>query len=258
MKFSLIIGNPPYNRNVDLKILCDVYSLSHTICFIHPSMWLYNNVTNGLHAITKRLVKNSFAFYEVVPNSTFGDIMMFQDTAITFFDKDCKEPVSFINGCQTTMSSITCSIKEKVEEYTIHKESLLKKCSMKNEFNKWECGIPRIRGHYNNTDLSTLIRKTGESEHIGISTPYMYKFLFKTEEEATNFKDFLKLKVTRFIIGIYKYDQNVHKGLFKHLPLMPTYLRSWNNNEVAEELGLTLKEIKWILQNVPNYYEEDF
>ena len=87
---------------------------------------------------------------------------------------------------------------------------------------------------------------------------YSHKFLFKSYNEATNFKNFLKLKVLRFIIGMYKYDQHVYKSLFKHIPLMPTYLRSWNNNEVAEELGLTRKEIEWILQNVPNYYDEDF
>ena len=64
MKFDIVIGNPPYNNNLDLKILRKVYPLCDRLIFVHPAGCLYDNRTNGkLFNIIKEQVRSSFGSF---------------------------------------------------------------------------------------------------------------------------------------------------------------------------------------------------
>jgi hypothetical protein len=83
------------------------------------------------------------------------------------------------------------------------------------------------------------------------------KFLFESEIEATNFRDFLKLKLVRFCLSLYKINQHCDSGELKAVPFMCSYNVRWTNDSIAKELELTKEELKYAVMWVPNYYDED-
>ena len=106
-----------------------------------------------------------------------------------------------------------------------------------------------------------MIQKTDETMQCSQNTKYASKIFFDKETDATNFKDYLKLKISRFCLSIYKTNQCLHAGAgsgeIASVPYMPDYTRPWTDEEVAEELGLTQEELVWAINWIPDYYPED-
>ena len=40
MKFDLVFSNPPYNKNIDIKILNEIIDIADEFVVVHPSTWL--------------------------------------------------------------------------------------------------------------------------------------------------------------------------------------------------------------------------
>ena len=122
---------------------------------------------------------------------------------------------------------------------------------------KFEVGLSQVRGHPGTTDWYTMIQITNEDAHIGKGTIYRMKFPFITLDEAVNFKEYLKLKIARFCLSIYKMNGQLDRGELASVPYMPTYEHEWTDEMVAKELGLTEEELKWAINWIPDYYPED-
>jgi len=267
MKFNLIISNPPYNKNIDLKILKSIYNLGNKICFIHPTGWLFDNKYKyKLYNETRKLVEPHLAYHEEIEKGNLVfKIMLFAKLSINLFDKQCKNPIDIWEIDAHGTSDIYKSIKNKILNYCKNKKSCIDIVTNKNTKGKFECGISGIRGHqferYPNDktyDFFTFIQITDESMHIGTSTRYTLKFLFDTKKEAINFKNYLKTKIVRFCLSIYKINQHVNSGELAAVPYMPTYTKSWSNEEIARELNLTNEELKWANNWIEDFYPEDF
>ena len=130
---------------------------------------------------------------------------------------------------------------------------------------EWEVGFS---GMSPSGKLAFMGKTSKDSKHYGKTCHYRKKnsgnvFEFETENEAVNFKDYLKLKLTRFCLSIYKITQTLNAGggsgskEIASVPYMPTYEKPWTDEEVATELGLTDEELRWAINWVPNYYPED-
>ena len=276
MKFDLIISNPPYNNGLDIQILNNIYELGNRICMIHPTKWLYNKKPNTFKFYKKAIkkIQNDFVEFEVVKdaNRLFG-IGLFTDVAITMFEKGkglIDPSIIDIHG----INHLYLSARKKVLNYCQEKNNLLKEVKYTGTNNKilkeleWEVGFSGIRGHINQNDFYTFIQIKDESKHIGRNCIYRNKnagniFEFITKEEAENFLDFLKLKVIRFCLSIYKLTQNLNAGSgfgsgeIASVPYMPDYSKPWTDQDVAAEIGLTEEELKWAINWIPNYYPED-
>ena len=40
MKFDVVFSNPPYNSNIDIKILNEIIDIADEFVVVHPSTWL--------------------------------------------------------------------------------------------------------------------------------------------------------------------------------------------------------------------------
>ena len=267
MNFDLVISNPPYNRGLDLKILKEVYPLGNRFVMVHPAGWLYNN--KGKNKIEVRdTIKNHFVGYEKVKdaNKLFG-IGVFSDVLITEINKN-KEGIGDkiydidIHG----ESKVYQSLKKKILNYCKFKNNLLNEVSLRKEY-EYICSFSKLRGHPGTSDFYTFIQLQNESMHTDRNNVYHCNYNFNTSIKAINFKDYLKLKITRFCLSIYKNDANIisynpsmkriKSGAIASVPYMPTYKRQWTDEEVAKELGLTDEELRWAINWIPDYYPED-
>jgi hypothetical protein len=261
MQFSLIISNPPYNSGVDLKILQEVWNLSDTIVFVHPSTWLYDKKGNSkLFKETKQLTEDHVTHAEeVIDSNVLFNIELFQNVFITKFEKNPNpENIIDLNDIDIHKNSVLINgIFLKILTYCKKRASLQDVLVHKSKEGHWECGISGIRGHYQNPDLYTFIRKVDPDMHVEMSTRYHLKFPFLLRNEALNFREYLKLKVVRFCLSLYKINQHCDSGELKAVPFMSTYMHPWSNYQVAQELELTTEELDYMINWVPNYYDND-
>ena len=266
MKFDLIISNPPYTKGLDLKILSDVYEFGEKICFVHPATWLQDNkMKSKLYNETRELVKNHFISYEIIqnPSKLFNICLSFVDLYITLCNKNevgvCDKIYDIdIHG----NSKIYKSLKNKILLYesNLNKHVLTKIHNMDN-FKVSFSGIGRLKNSRYEGDPTNgtyaIIPRTIESECYGKNSNKYLKFLFNSENEMLNFKDYLKTKIVRFCVSIYKINQHLDSGELAGVPYMPTYTQPWIDEDVAKELGLTEEELAWAINWIPDYYPED-
>jgi hypothetical protein len=235
-----------------LKILKDVYELGEKICFVHPTTWLYDKkMKSKLYNDCRNLVKHSFVHYEKVENANkvFG-IGLFTDVFVTLFDKHKPGIGDMIYDIDIHGDSdIYKSIKNKILLYC-NKNNMLQYLSAKRH--EYEIGIPGM-GPGGRT---VFIQKTNERMQMG-NTVYPKRIITDSQQSMINLKDYLKTKIARFCLSIYKINQKLDSGELASVPYMPTYDRPWTDEEVAAELGLTDEELAWAINWVPDYYQDD-
>ena len=262
MKFNLIISNPPYTNNLDLKILKTIYELGEKVCFIHPGSWAYSNKPN-MSKLYKHIKKFNVTYFKKVDdaNSLFN-IGIFTTICISIFNKKCKNPIDINEIDIHGNSKIYKSLKKKILKYCEKNNILMYINYNKNkkytvEHKKWQIGLPEFAP----SGRDVFIQKTDETMQYGKNTKYVSQLFFDTKTEVLNAKNFLKNKLTRFCLSVYKINQCLHAGSgsseLASVPYMPTYKHKWTDEMVAKELGLTDDELAWAINWVPDYYPED-
>lgn len=270
MKLDLIIGNPPYNSGLDLKILESVIDLSDNVCFVHPVGWLLrkgevgkNNTDFRKKSFIQRLSKIEM----IDGNSIFG-INLFMPCAITFFKKEKSENIQIIDAsCHFHYDIKIWNENDvfKIDKYGWYKNYLSIKEKISNtqklKLEDWRekeipsisLGVASIRGNVASNDFYTIVQKD-YNKHRNHS--YKFGWSFSSEEETKNCYDYLKTKFARFCLSIYKFDANII--FFLHYIPLFDFTKSWTDKECAAELGISDEELTWMQSVIPDYYSEDF
>jgi hypothetical protein len=279
-KFDIVIGNPPYNQNLDLKFIKKAHDISDVVLYVHPSIWIIDNkMKNKTFLDCRNYIKdriNTITFFN--GNKVFG-IGLFNPCMVTYITKQKSKTINVINklsGNSYKTENINdidlydcndtyLSIKEKVKEYIDNHNHLWNMC--KRDYNgthtfntqSFEVGISPIRGHVSDDDkmladdFFTFIQKKDEGKHIGTTTHYKLKFGFDTIKECNNFVGYLKSNFARFCVSIYKTAQTFHGGELEIVPYLD-FTQEWTDEKLYKEFNLTEEEINFINTHIPKYY----
>ena len=274
--FDIVLGNPPYNRSVDLKFLNKSYSISEKVLFVHPSTWLIDERNQyAPYLSSKNLVRDHLESIELFNGNKIFNIGLFVPCVITYINKSKKvDSISFtdkihnISGVYGNINEINkysnkkeyISIKTKIHK----KENLYTHLLLKNEYNFY-VNVSPIRGHVDlNSDINmllndfyTFVAKDKKVETVKKVTEtnlsMLSSFGFNTEIEAENFLSYIKTDFARFCLSIYKITQNQYSNIFEYVPWLD-FDKEWTDDKLYKHFDLTEIEVKFIENNIPKYY----
>ena len=252
MKFNLIISNPPYTNNLDLKILKKVYELGEKVCFIHPGSWAYSKKPN-MSKLYKHIKKFDVTYFKRVEDAKkLFKISIFTAICISVFEQYSKTSIKVDDIDVHGNSEIYKSLKKKILSYC-HNSNLENKRT--NKLYEFTFGLNWSDAGYNVMGAKNTYHRHFSNNFKG--THYPIKFGFDSKFKMEYFGNFLKLKIVRFALSIYKINQHLNRGELEAVPYMPTYDHEWTDEMVAKELGLTDEELAWAINWIPDYYPED-
>lgn len=266
-KFDVIIGNPPYLRNLHLKFLEECYDMGNKIVFIHPSSWIIaknNNSTyekiktklNGLKSI--KFIKGDYYFNAEfkspimitnIDKEYVGDITITDEIYGNDYSTSDINNVSFVHNYENKLFN---SIKDKIENHN----------KFNNEYKDYYTLISYIMGHIANVGGKKedhkfkffgndfFLYSTPKDDKEVNKSPFdnsskKYPYYFNTKDECLNFKETLKLKLMKLNLSLYKIDANIKPYHLENIPDLD-YSISWTDEDLYKEYNLTEEEIEYV------------
>ena len=293
-KFDIVFSNPPYNDNLDLKILKYLFNISKKIVFIHPSTFLMDS--RNVEKIYKDLKESGFLQKAILfwANSLFN-IKLFCPCAITIWNTEINTDIVeiydkafkqwFYNGsekkyfCKTTemcmhgfMSKNITLLKEKLNNYIQQNNTLFYKRNLSNELTDFNVVLPKIRGGSDilKTDGNNTCEhffsffgyqnenyKQNKTFKFSEKTPDNEKliFSFKNENERLNFINYCKSKIARFFLSLIKKNGNLHRGELKAIPWLD-FTQEWNDAKLCKKFEISEELWNYINNFIPDYYDD--
>lgn len=265
-KFNKIIMNPPYDKNLHLKILREAMRHGDEIINLSPIRWLQDPLAEyKRNSDWKKFedVRARIESLDVIPmveaTQLFNSAAFSMDLGIYHLTE---------NG--GWVSHFSNSIVNKVVKYS---NKVVLDVMSENEDNGWRVRIKKLMPIPSNRPNGTALEYTNiylchhsldwvykdgfnkdgihwsENKLAGAGGPKSYtkddklpySIRFDTEAEAYNFQAYTKTKFFKYIYSKMKIDQNVP---LKFLPFMPTYAHSWTDADLYKYFDLNEEEIK--------------
>ena len=268
MKFDYIIGNPPYVRELHLKIsnrMVDIAEDDGQFLFIQPATAFYNK--NSKPSQTLQKYKESLKIYhtkvKIVPGGVF-DASFATDLSITTLTKTLTkstliEEIEYKDGGKYNHPNLEdismCQIHPEIFASIRHKTlKLIKQNGSLKDITKPGEGVKvaeALRG--------TMIGDRMTENVFSFYSPIDYKKGFHNskgkvilckEEESENIYDYLEKLMPKMALLLYKYSLQTQN--FIHVPVVD-FSRTYSNQELFDMVGFTENEISWIKAAIPEY-----
>lgn len=282
MKFDVVVGNPPFKGRGDLhlKFLNLAYKLSSGyIVWIHPSTWILDERgTNKKYEYTKKLIKDNIVNLTFFNGNPIFDVKLFVPFVIEFIDKNNNNKGQIKVFDKLNQKQITYQNIEEINKwgdikiYPILKNKILKLCeedNLNNHDNKkegsWYVNLSLLRGNVElkspqkmvKNDFYTFFPKDPIKPSREIQEKFLDRTLFwsfKSEEEATNFINFLKTRWAMFSLSIFKNNQHFLFGnAIESVPWL-NWSEPWTEERFEKLINATPEEIEFVHKNIPDYY----
>ena len=241
MKFDHIIMNPPYCRNLHLKILNEAIMHSDDIVNLSPIRWLQDPLAEHKRNSDFKKFKNIIdhidsidIIYSADAQKLFNagmwmDLGIYHLSATGGFDsKSLCNHAWFVN-------KVVLHIEDSIYDHLTQTGT----CDFQTPYIK----VSELHGHQGNKDFYDFVSPNiVVAKSTKVSCGH-HTANFATEEESINFFNSLCTKFYRFINKCIKFDMNVP---WEYAPWMTDYTHEWTDKDLYEYFNLTPEEISII------------
>ena len=272
MKFDVVIGNPPYLKNIHLEFLKTALLISDNVSLIHPAGWLFRN-GQKIEAEVKKLLKGRIKKLVLFNgNSTFKGAEFACPLVRTYAVKEYTGPIeihSEITGNTYYINDLSEFPTGYWEPTDLHLEiiNVMKNFSSEGNINSLVSvkstrpflGCPRVVGHGKTLDPNKYASNDFHIFHYKNSNVFNAKtgekvFEVGNTEEVQSLKSYLETKFARFGLSISKISQDSYVyRYFENVPLPPLD-RQWTEESVMEYYSMKPEHIEYINSFIPDYY----
>lgn len=276
MKFDVIVGNPPYLRNLHLEFLkksIELLTEEGVGCLIQPASWVTNEAP-GLKKIKKirNEVNDKITTMELFSGKKYwsSDVAFGMELSKTYFShiNNGFIEVTLVDGTTKIVSNINNigEIKYPVQ-YPQAKSKILNHSKfLRDNLSKskhlWYVYLPTLQGNLDKNEQpkadfyaffpakSANIRvcntlKEGATRYFG----------FDTKQEAENFLGYIKGYFARFCLSIAKFDRSLNPITLSTTPWLD-FTQEWTDEKCFKYFNLTEDEIDFIYEKIPQFYPD--
>jgi len=287
MKFDLVFSNPPYNKNVDIKILNEIIDLADEFIIVHPSTWLVDlKDKTPLYRTFKSKIDGKVSSIELFNGNPIFNIRLFMPCVITHIDKNHNGKVS-VNNFNSTYETdsifeitkfgvdweiIVKPFKKTVSEFIENNNGHMWERFCNNKTNAFvqEEGfllqIPMGRGNENQTSHTEMVKEdfygvfsNDENEIITKNKCQEVAFkggtycYFPTEEQRDNCVNYLKTDFARFCLAINKLNKHIDSGELELIPWLD-FNEEWDDEKLFKKFNISQEQQDYIREFIPDYY----
>lgn len=274
MNFDHIIMNPPYDKNLHLKILQEAMKHSNDVVNLSPIRWLQDPLAEykknsdwEKFADIRKKIENLDEIKSIEATSLFRAAFTMDLGIYHITDKGDWTPsykssivdkVEDVINCSKVKTLYDFGEKEASDGWRVRLHFIAPfPSNIPNGVTavgmKYEICHPYHDWVYKDGYTKDGIFWADNVHHKAGPKSYTrddklpYSIRFDTETEAYNFQAYTKTKFFKYIYSIMKTDQNVP---LKYLPFMPTYTHPWTDAELYKYFNLTDEEIKEIEKEI--------
>ena len=277
MKFDLVFSNPPYNGNIDIKILNEIIDVSDEFVVVHPSTWildlkdkskLYKDFKNKISGNVKSLEffnGNSVFNIGLFVPCMISHIGLSQKISIDFFgEKYDVETLNNVTKFGINWETLVKPFYNQIDNYIKSNNGSVwdKRISNSNvNFSKFHCQISAMIGnHCKNPnslfkdDFYTLILKDSDkNKGIRKVDSRGATLEFQTELELNNFIDYMKTDFARFCLALLKNKSDTYCGEMELIPWLD-FTEDWDDDKLFEKFDVSQELQDYIRDFLPDYY----
>lgn len=256
-KFDLIIMNPPYDRDLHLKIVAEAIKKlkdDDSVCVCLQPNYLSEKlffVKNKSFNKFKPIFENTLLDVEIIENNNLFDAAFEKDLIISIYKTNIEKSkrfnyYKFIDKCPIFDKTIKLAIDKKIsnlsESYDTTKQ--------------FKLVFPGIHGHVGQPDMLELTSKNYEMalnvKPCATNKTYAKKIVsFDTEKERKNFYDSINTTFFKYWVSYVKISKNFNYD--RYLPFMEDYTEPWTNERFYVYFNITPEEQKIIEETMAKY-----
>ena len=238
MKFDHIIMNPPYCRNLHLKILNEAINHSDDIVNLSPIRWLQdplaeykrNSDFNKFKCIRERI--ESIEVIDAATSTGLFGAAMWTDLGVYHLNKDGGFDYKKLLKHLWFVNKVILKVKDNIKDHST-REGI---CDFSSPYIK----ISGLHGHQGCRDFYEFTSpKLDIVKSDKISSGH-FTVNFKTEDESINFFNSLQTKFYKFINICIKRDMHIP---WKYTPWLCDYTYPWTDADLYKYFELTEDEI---------------
>lgn len=164
--------------------------------------------------------------------------------------------------------SLVLPFKQNIEDYCAKNGSLIKIKQSKIAYDdtKFYCQLPQISGQVNRSrtfktfyehTFFTMIPQNDDTKvEFEDNVPKPSKknnFVFDTQDEHDNFKNYLKTDFARFCLSLKKFSKNLQTDSFELIPLVD-FKEAWDDDKLYAYFNVSKDMVDFIQEFIPDFY----
>lgn len=280
MKFDLVFSNPPYNSNIDIKIISELMDCSKEFVIVHPSTWLLDlKDKKKLYLDFKKKIETKCKSFDLFNGNNVFNIQLFVPCVISHISQNHIGNVEISYFDENFSAENLSQVTKYGSAWVLYVEKFMEKISSfieKNNGSLWShivdanfenkdkfyVQFAEIRGTPNRSknsndmvldDFYTMVMKNSDDNKGIRKTTIPPTFVFDSEIEVENFINYAKSDFARFCLSIYKNASQLSRGELEIVPWLD-FTEEWDDEKLFEKFEVSQELQDYIREFLPDFH----